>query len=89
MILRRCRWTRRADRKKRSSLRKHINVKTDITEIYERDRAAAAKKTVWYTGGCTSWYLNAAGIPASWPWTYKDFKKEMSKPNLDAFELIE
>ncbi len=67
----------------------HIDVKTDITEAYERDRAAAAKKTVWYTGGCTSWYLNAAGIPASWPWTYKDFKKEMSKPNLDAFELIE
>ena len=67
----------------------HIDVKTDITEAYERDRAVAAKKTVWYTGGCTSWYLNAAGIPASWPWTYKDFKKEMSKPNLDAFELNE
>ena len=66
----------------------HIDVKTDVTETYERDRAAAAKKTVWYTGGCTSWYLNAAGIPASWPWTYKDFKKEMSKPDLDAFELL-
>ena len=66
----------------------HIDVKADVTETYESKRAAAAKKTVWYTGGCSSWYLNASGIPASWPWTYEDFKKAMSKPDINSFNII-
>lgn len=47
---------------------------------YEARREEAARKTVWYTGGCNSWYLNAAGIPASWPWTFKDFEAAMANP---------
>ncbi|MDG2060821.1 MAG: NAD(P)/FAD-dependent oxidoreductase [SAR86 cluster bacterium] len=57
------------------------------THSYEKDRVNAAKKTVWYLGGCSSWYLNEAGIPASWPWTYSRFTKTMEKPNLADFIL--
>lgn len=56
-------------------------------ERFERDRTEAAKKTVWYLGGCKSWYLAADGVPASWPWNYARFITEMSAPKWDAFEL--
>jgi cation diffusion facilitator CzcD-associated flavoprotein CzcO len=54
---------------------------------FDQARVAAAKKTVWYTGGCTSWYLDAAGVPASWPWTYSRFVEEMTTPTWEHFCL--
>ena len=54
---------------------------------FDTERVEAAKKTVWYTGGCQSWYLDAEGIPASWPWNYSRFVAEMSTPNFEHFEL--
>jgi len=56
-------------------------------ERFETERVAAAKKTVWYTGGCRSWYLDSAGIPSSWPWNYSRFVREMSEPDWPAFGL--
>lgn len=56
-------------------------------EAFNEARIAAAKKTIWYTGGCQSWYLDAEGIPASWPWNYSRFVAEMQEPNWEAFEL--
>jgi cation diffusion facilitator CzcD-associated flavoprotein CzcO len=53
---------------------------------FNKERIAAAKKTVWYTGGCKSWYLDAEGIPASWPWNYSRFVAEMAAPNLAHFD---
>lgn len=53
---------------------------------FDEERIAAAKKTIWYTGGCQSWYLDAQGIPASWPWTYSRFVEEMSEPKWANFE---
>ena len=52
----------------------------EAMETYEASREAAAKTTVWATGGCNSWYLNSAGIPASWPWNYKEFERRMASP---------
>jgi cation diffusion facilitator CzcD-associated flavoprotein CzcO len=56
-------------------------------EDFEEERIAAAKTTIWYTGGCKSWYLDAEGIPASWPWSFKRFQREMSEPDWSAFGL--
>ena len=67
---------------------KYIHPKTDATNKYEIARETAAKKTVWYLGGCNSWYLNSAGIPASWPWTYGRFVEAMQKPSLEDFEVV-
>jgi cation diffusion facilitator CzcD-associated flavoprotein CzcO len=47
---------------------------------------AAAKNTIW-ASGCRSWYLDARGIPAVWPFSYQRFSDEMSKPRLEAYEL--
>jgi cation diffusion facilitator CzcD-associated flavoprotein CzcO len=58
-------------------------------EQFDAERTAAAKTTIWYTGGCQSWYLDAEGIPASWPWNYQRFVEEMETPRWDAYDLIQ
>ncbi|MCB1845420.1 MAG: NAD(P)/FAD-dependent oxidoreductase, partial [Halioglobus sp.] len=58
----------------------------DVLDAFEVERIAAAKKTVWFTGGCHSWYLDTQGIPASWPWSYQRFVDEMSAPRWECFE---
>ena len=46
---------------------------------YEERRIAAAKTTI-FGSGCTSWYLDKTGVPASWPWGYQDFVDAMARP---------
>jgi cation diffusion facilitator CzcD-associated flavoprotein CzcO len=55
-------------------------------DAHEDARVEAAKKTVWVTG-CRSWYLDDRGVPATWPWSFDRFRKEMAAPELDAFDL--
>ena len=57
-------------------------------QALDEARVEAAKHTVWYTGGCQSWYLDAAGIPASWPWNYSRFVDEMRQPRWEDFDLV-
>lgn len=64
-----------------------VSVSTAAMEAFERERIAAARHTVWYLGGCQSWYLDAQGIPASWPWNYSRFVSEMSAPKWDHFDM--
>lgn len=56
-------------------------------DAFEAERVEAAKKTVWYRGGCTSWYLDKDGIPASWPWNFSRFTREMAEPQWACFEM--
>jgi cation diffusion facilitator CzcD-associated flavoprotein CzcO len=58
------------------------------TEEFDAARIEAAKKTIWYTGGCQSWYLDAEGIPASWPWNYSRFVEVMKTPDLDCYVMM-
>ena len=51
---------------------------------YERRRIEAAKKTVFATG-CASWYLDAEGVPGTWPWSYDAFADAMAKPNMTEY----
>ena len=53
---------------------------------YEERRIEAAKKTV-FGSGCTSWYLDAEGIPLTWPWTYQAFADAMANPNMNEYEF--
>jgi cation diffusion facilitator CzcD-associated flavoprotein CzcO len=55
---------------------------------FEAARSEAARHTVWYTGGCRSWYLDARGIPASWPWSYSRFVEMMAKPQWSDFDIV-
>jgi cation diffusion facilitator CzcD-associated flavoprotein CzcO len=53
---------------------------------YDTRRIAAAKRTI-FGSGCRSWYLDAEGVPATWPWSYDAFAEAMSKPNLADYDL--
>ncbi len=57
----------------------------EALEAFDAERIEAAKTTIWYTGGCQSWYLDAEGVPASWPWNYSRFVEEMKTPKWDHF----
>jgi cation diffusion facilitator CzcD-associated flavoprotein CzcO len=67
---------------------KHLAIAAtaEATDAFDDKRIEAAKNTIWYTGGCQSWYLDAEGIPGSWPWTYDDFVEAMKAPTLAHFE---
>lgn len=65
---------------------KEVNVKHESLDQFDVDRIAAAKTTIWATG-CNSWYLDAEGVPATWPWSRGRFKEEMAAPKLDAYDL--
>lgn len=54
---------------------------------YEERRIAAAKTTI-FGSGCTSWYLDGEGVPASWPWSYDAFAEAMSAPNLSEYSIM-
>ena len=53
---------------------------------YEERRIAAAKTTI-FGSGCNSWYLDAEGVPASWPWSYDAFVEAMSRPKLEEYKF--
>lgn len=63
-----------------------VCVSCEAFESFERARIVAAKQTIFATG-CNSWYLDADGVPATWPWTRSKFKEEMAAPRLDALEF--
>ncbi len=59
----------------------------EALEQFDRDRIAAAKKTI-FGSGCQSWYLDARGVPATWPWTQERFYQAMAEPDYTAYELV-
>lgn len=72
--------------KLRSGEAKEIAARSDAMEAYDTRRIAAARTTI-FGSGCQSWYLDAEGVPASWPWGYQDFADAMEKPTLEDYEL--
>lgn len=65
-----------------------ISPRREALRKFEAERAEAAKQTVWYTGGCSSWYLGRDGIPSSWPWTYSRFVEAMDQPRWEDFDCV-
>ena len=41
--------------------------------------------TVWASGGCSSWYLDADGDPLTWPDTWGNWVKMMRRPRMQDF----
>ncbi|MFD7232733.1 flavin-containing monooxygenase [Streptomyces sp. NPDC059881] len=47
------------------------------------------KRTVWNTGGCTSWYLDASGRNTTiWPGTTGEFRRQTRGVDLSEYEVI-
>jgi cation diffusion facilitator CzcD-associated flavoprotein CzcO len=70
----------------RAGRAREIGASEGAMERFSAEFDAAAKNTIW-ASGCRSWYLDARGVPAVWPFTYQRFVDEMSRPKLDAYEL--
>ena len=68
----------------RSGAARTVEPTVEAHAAYEERRIAAAKTTI-FGSGCTSWYLDATGVPASWPWGYEDFADAMAKPVMDEY----
>ena len=67
---------------------REICCSSQALERFESDRTEAAKRTVWFRGGCHSWYLDSRGIPASWPWSYSLFVEKMAAPRWEDLECV-
>jgi len=63
-----------------------VEVKQEAMAAYEKLRVETAKKTV-FASGCKSWYLDANGVPNTWPWSQKRFYEAMQAPKLKDFVL--
>lgn len=55
---------------------------------YNAAMREAIKSTVWYTGGCTSWYVDSSGLPNLYPWFPLRYLKEMHNPEFSEYRLI-
>ena len=66
---------------------KGLSANEMITREYEKERGAAATKSIW-ASGCKSWYLDKNGVPASWPWSPERFFYEMEQPKLADFDRV-
>lgn len=56
-------------------------------ETYEAARNKDAMRTV-FASGCSSWYLDANGVPQVWPWSYDHFVEVMRAPDLSHYALV-
>lgn len=55
---------------------------------YNRRMNAAVQRTVWFTGGCQSWYLDKDGIPNVYPWRPSRYRREMLNPDFSEFHQV-
>jgi cation diffusion facilitator CzcD-associated flavoprotein CzcO len=65
---------------------RELSVSHAAMERFDAERKEAATTTIW-NSGCRSWYLDANGVPMAWPWTFDRFRKEMSRPRIEDFEM--
>lgn len=70
--------------KLRSGEARHVAPTSEAHQAFEQARVAAAKRTIFGTG-CQSWYLDANGVPATWPWSYEKFAADMDQPDFAAY----
>ncbi len=58
----------------------------EAMDAHEEARVAEMSHTIWVTG-CSSWYLDDRGIPATWPWPFEEFRAAMAARDLAAYDL--
>lgn len=60
----------------------------EATQAMVDDFREQAKKTTWYVGGCSSWYLDDEGVPGIYPYPSDKFKDDTSAgPDFSCFEV--
>jgi cation diffusion facilitator CzcD-associated flavoprotein CzcO len=63
-----------------------LEVSQAATDAYNASLQERMQRTVWTTGGCDSWYLDAHGRNTTlWPRTTIDFRRRLSRFDLSAY----
>lgn len=58
----------------------------EATAAMVDDFREQAKRTTWYLGGCSSWYLDDEGVPGIYPYPSMKFMEDVGAgPNFDDF----
>jgi cation diffusion facilitator CzcD-associated flavoprotein CzcO len=70
----------------RSGAGRALSPSREAADRFDAERRKAATTTIWNTG-CKSWYLDAAGLPTAWPFTFDRFRAEMSRPRFEDWAL--
>jgi cyclohexanone monooxygenase len=66
-----------------------VEVRRDVQRRYNDELQQRMSKTVWATGGCTSWYTTADGKNTTlWPGFTFQFRKETQVFDAEAYELV-
>jgi cation diffusion facilitator CzcD-associated flavoprotein CzcO len=65
-----------------------VEVKREVQEAYDAELQRRLRGTVWNTGGCASWYLDAHGRNSTiWPGFTWPFKRRTRRFDAHAYEL--
>jgi len=70
----------------RSGSCRELSASRSALQRFDAERIEAAKHTIW-SSGCRSWYLDANGVPAAWPFTFDRFREEMARPDFEDYEM--
>jgi cation diffusion facilitator CzcD-associated flavoprotein CzcO len=65
-----------------------IAVKEAAFREYNDAMREAIPKTVWVTGGCTSWYMDKSGLPNLYPFPPERYLADMHDPDFSEFRLM-
>jgi cation diffusion facilitator CzcD-associated flavoprotein CzcO len=65
-----------------------VEPRRDVQDAWNRDLQRRMARTVWSTGGCASWYLDAHGRNTTlWPRTTYTFRSLLSRFDVDAYDV--
>jgi cation diffusion facilitator CzcD-associated flavoprotein CzcO len=65
-----------------------IEVRAEVHEQFLRELRGRQRHTVWATGGCNSWYLDAEGRdPTNWPGYTIEYRRRTRRIDPDVYRL--
>ena len=68
---------------------KQVEVKKEVQELFNNEIQIKLAKTVWQSGGCTSWYQTQTGKNVTlWPGFTFTFMKRTNKFEPDKYEML-
>ncbi|MEV5317154.1 NAD(P)/FAD-dependent oxidoreductase [Streptomyces sp. NPDC052687] len=66
-----------------------LDARPSAVHAWNRRVQERMKRTVWNTGGCTSWYLDASGRNTTiWPGTTAEFRRATRRVDLLEYEVL-
>ncbi|MET7603663.1 NAD(P)/FAD-dependent oxidoreductase [Streptomyces avermitilis] len=66
-----------------------LDARPGAVNAWNRTVQERMRRTVWNTGGCTSWYLDANGVNTTvWPGTTTEFRNATRRVDLAEYEVV-